>query len=392
LVLDGAYNTKEGLIVANPNGTPVTPLSTVSGWSNGLDWCEAASTYEFNYMINGTPQNVGQAPGSHAANPQCDFVINDNQMWNTYWGGEWLCTSVVYPQGAFGTDTVVFPYLQAGYARKINKWRALSPNAGSGKPMLFGGNCGWLFQSWPFNGVTEAQGYTAPVRQLYDMPFAENMFGNNNPNIQYFSMNAMLAKMANYESYLKSTNPNAVCTFNNEGGPAPGVNWPDPQSAASWSATFTATPVGTNNGQQATNSAGVAIQSGTFWQAARMMVAFALLRGWAIELSGNSTNYYANDPWMDEYQEGALNVLNWLGPPIDPPLTTTNLAQGPQGIYVRRFTNGTVYLNPLGNGRQTVTAAGHNLATAGYGDPAINNGAAFTSFVMQDADGRITLP
>ena len=370
----GAYVTNQ---CANTNLSALGPLGT-SGWTAGLDFCYGSSVFEFNYIINGTPQNVGQALGSCAANPYCDFLLHDNQFENTRNSGQWLYTSTVYPQGEFGSDTIVQPFFQAGYARQLAKWRALYPTVPiTGKAMMFGGNCDW--------GAFASPVFTPPVIGLYDIPFSEKVFGNSNPDMQYSSPNNYLGNRMVAQEQLKSRNPYAFNILNNEGGPCPGVTWPNPVTVAGWQATFTATAT------QSTNT-GSAIQTGTFWQSARYIACFALLRGWAVEVGGTAAGDAA---WLDEYQKGILALWNWLGAPIDPPLTSSNIAIGSQGAYKRRYTNGTVYVNPLGNGTQNIPITDtnhHALQTAGFGDPNINNGALYGStFQMFDADGRILI-
>jgi hypothetical protein len=375
---------------ANVDGTPITPLGA-SGWSSGLDYCQAAAVHGFNTFINGTPSAVGEA--AVAANPNCDVITNDNQVWNPFWGGQWQCNNTVHNSGLLtgGTDTTVFPLAQAGHKRRIAKWKAICPNAGSGKPLMHGANCGAVTTGFPWNGVSETSAYTASLQGLYDLPFSEAMFGSGlNASAANFNLNTLLGKMAKFEYQVNTSNPRAFPAFNCENGPCNGVLWPSGgQTPSNWAATFSGTST------QPTNSGGQATSTGTFWQAARMVVCFALLRGWGVEFQSGNGVYIANDPWMDEYQKGSAAVWNWLGVPIDAPLLTTNLAQGSQGMYVRRFTNGTAYLNPLGNGTQTITIQDSHkreLTTAGFGDPAINNGTLHTTtFTMYDGDGRILI-
>jgi hypothetical protein len=124
--------------------------------------------------------------------------------------------------------------------------------------------------------------------------------------------------------------------------------------------------------------------SGNAWQGARMIVCFALLRGWACELNNASNN---NFPFVDEYNKSGAQY-NWITSWIDPPQT----APWANGVYRRRASNCIVYFNPVDNGSQTVVATGHKLPNNGYSDASVNNGAAFTSFVIKAGDGLITLP
>ena len=369
------YATNQTATLSGSTTTPITPLGS-SGWTNGLDFCQAAATYEYNILVNGTGSAVSQSNGN-AVNRNVDFMYHDNQFQDTRNGGQWLCTSVTYGQGEFGSDSRVSPYLQAGYKRILDKWRALYPTNAAGKKVLQFGNCDQASFSSPL--------YQPAIQQLYDGPFSELMTGNPNAVATYASVNTMLARMQAYENNLRSGDSRAICIFGNSGGPCVGTTWPASQS--SWTGTF--------SGSQATptNNGGSATQTGNYWQGARYSLGIALLRGWAHELS--TTDYTTLPFWLDEYNKSGAQ-WNWIGPPI--PLLTTNIAKGSQGMYRVLFQFGTLFVNPLGNGNQTVDASllpggqCHALPNGGFSDPAINNGALLTSFVMKDADMRIVLP
>ena len=374
------------------NQSNQTPLAT-SGFASGMNYMTAEAVYEWNYAVNGTPAAVGQS-GTCAPNSAVDFNYGDNEFWAQRAGGQWLCTSTVYGTGENGGepggDTTVFPFLQAGYAQRITKWRSLAPS------ILQGGNCDQLGFGSPFNGVNV---YTSSIVGLYDLPLAENLNGNSVPNLQFASPQQILARMVQFEQLL-TTNPLAIPIFQfGEGGPAPGATWPASQTPSSWSATFTASST------SPTNSGGNHAQTGTYWQGARYCIAMALLRGWAMDPGaelGGPSGYYATPPWFDEFNKGAgLNAggsNNWLGPMVSPKVTgnnTTDTANGTllsNGVYKVVYTHGTVWFNPNGNGTQTITVSGHALPNGGYSDPSINNGAAFSTLTLLDADGRITLP
>jgi Chitobiase/beta-hexosaminidase C-terminal domain len=391
IVVDTAYAANEGNVTCNVNGTALSPLAT-GGWANGLDYCYAAATYEFNYIINGTPQNVGQSAGTCAANPHCDFIVHDNQQWNTRYSGQWLYNSVVYPNGEYGTDVTVYPYQQAGFARLINKWRSLCPNAGSGQTMLQGGNCDVIAgaQANPGTGPVGPI-ITTPWQHLYDIVFSEGCLGNVGGTIPtcviaYNSPNAMLGTRMVQQEQLLSTNPRAICVLQTEGGgPLPGTgNYPASQS--NWTNAFSTTFA------MPTNAGGSHIPTGNYWQGARYALGFALLRGWAFDLGIDDGTFF----WLDEYNKSAggsqAGNYNWLGAPIDGPQSTPwNL-----GMYRRRFANGTVYLNPCGNGAQNYTLQSgdmkHALPNGGYSDPAVNNGALLTVLSINDCDMRILVP
>jgi len=370
------YDSCMTAILSGSNTTPITALAS-GGWANGLDFCQAAALYEFNYVINGTPID-----GSAAANPNCDFIFHDNQFNLTRSNGCWLDTTTSYAGG----DATISPYLQAGQKRVIDKWRSLCPTAGSGKTMRQHGNCDW--------NASSSSVYAPACIGLYDGCLAEIMMGEEYAAFTYASPNTMLQRMAAYKANLtKSSYP--LCVFEVYGGPCDGVSWPSQTSQSGWTGTFAQSTT------SPTNSGGNAHQTGTFWQAARYSLGLALCGGWAHFIamgSAPSGNVYDYLPgWLDEYNKSGAQ-WNWLGAPIDPELTgvpATDTANGTllsNGVYRRRFTNATVWANPLGNGTQTFSASGHALSNGGFSDPAINNGAAFSSLILYDADGRITLP
>ena len=378
-----AQDTGYGSSIANQ--TTQTPVSVASDWTNGLNYNQAAAVYEWNYLINGTGSSVNQSNGG-LANPQCNFIWHDNRFWGQRVSGQWLCTSTVYGQAEYGTDTTVPPYLQAGYAQEIAKWRAICPLAGDGTTFLQAGNCDWSSFASPT--------ITSYVLGLWDMPFSENMFGASNPVSQYFSPNSMLAQMAQQET-LMSSNPHAVCIMQIE-GVAPGVSYPASQS--DWTNTISTPTAG-----EANNLGGTTVRSGNYWQAMRNAAAFAMLRlpnGWAFDMGAGGPTGTAPTTvyWLDEFQKGSAAVWNWLGAAIDGPLSTTNLTVGGKNLYLRRFANGNVWVNPIGNGVVVVPSGqlpgGTYLAlsTTGFGDPAINNGVRGTSLTLQDGDGRFTCP
>lgn len=384
----GGFAQDTGFNASVTNQTNQTPLS-VSGWSSGMNYNNASATYEFNWMINGTGAAVGQSNGG-AANPQVNFQLRDNRFWGQRNSGQWLCTSTVYAQAEFGSDTTVPPFLQAGYKQEVDKSRALCPLAGDGTTMLQGGNCDWGAYASPL--------YSASVLGLWDLPYLENVFGRANPISEFFSPNAILAQMAAEET-LMSANPRAICIFNSE-GVTPGVSYPANQ--ANWTNTITGVTAG-----EANNAGGSTVRTGNYWQAIRYAASFAMLRlpnGWAFDpdtadLSvANGVTPPTQVVWLDEFQKGAAALWNWLGPAIDPPLTTTNLTVGGKNLYRRRFTNGCVWVNPIGNGAVAVPSGNLPggtylaLSTAGFGDPVINNGVRGTTLNLADGDGRFTLP
>lgn len=108
-----------------------------------------------------------------------------------------------------------------------------------------------------------------------------------------------------------------------------------------------------------------------------------------------STYDYATLRWYDEYGDDSLAQVNvkrgYLGLGLTPRPTVPFISQGSLGVWYRAFTNGEVYVNPRGNGVQTITLPGQRRALTGTQQPSINNGALVSSITLQDGDGRILL-
>jgi len=82
--------------------------------------------------------------------------------------------------------------------------------------------------------------------------------------------------------------------------------------------------------------------------------------------------------WFDEYDVD-------LGQAVDGPQTKAQQ----RGVFMRRFQNGLVLVNPKGNGRQTVTVPAGYKRIKGSQDPGTNNGQAASSITLNERDGII---
>lgn len=158
----------------------------------------------------------------------------------------------------------------------------------------------------------------------------------------------------------------------------------DGSATATWRINGAATTVSTNTTQE--------------YQCMRAAMCTALMDNgyFAIGTNGNiwnTTRYY------DEFGDDSLAQVNvkrgYLGQPTS---GTRPSAAFLNGVWGRKFTGGLVLVNPWLNGAQTITAA--QLTTAfggtykrlsGTQQPAVNSGAAFTSYTFGDPDGLILL-
>ena len=82
--------------------------------------------------------------------------------------------------------------------------------------------------------------------------------------------------------------------------------------------------------------------------------------------------------WFDEYDVE-------LGRAIDPP----QYDEWKSGIYMRRFENGMVLVNPKGNGTRTVQIGPGYKRFIGSQDPVTNNGKIAESVTLQERDGIV---
>lgn len=107
--------------------------------------------------------------------------------------------------------------------------------------------------------------------------------------------------------------------------------------------------------------------------------------------------------WYDEFGDDSLTQVNvkrgYLGSRVGSRPTSSAISLGTLGVWIAKFTNGIAVINPWGNGAQTVTAAQLTTATGvstyralgGTQQPAINNGATYSSRAFADGDAQILL-
>jgi hypothetical protein len=104
---------------------------------------------------------------------------------------------------------------------------------------------------------------------------------------------------------------------------------------------------------------------------------------------GSSDGYNRTAQFFDEY-DNAGTQRYYLGVAENAVVT----AAWQSGVYLRRFQNGWVLLNPKGNGTRTVNL-GQTMrklqGRSGFSDTTVNNGAQVTSVTLQDRDGLVLL-
>lgn len=147
------------------------------------------------------------------------------------------------------------------------------------------------------------------------------------------------------------------------------------------------------NGVATTVSTGTAAE----YQCMRAALCTALMDNGFFAI-GTSGNIWQTVRYYDEFGDDSLAQVNvkrgYLGQPTGARASAAFL----NGVWGRKFTGGLVLVNPWLNGSQTITAA--QLTTAfggtykrlsGTQQPAVNSGAAFTSYTFSDPDGLILL-
>lgn len=355
-LIDSAYGA------ATLNMTDQTPVSN-SGWSSGNNYANAASIYYNAGLITGQGATVNQS-NYFAANTHCNFIIHDNQ-WNKPRAGtgQYLCTSATQSNG----DLTAAAALQRGYKQVISKWRSLQPS------IMQAGNCDW--EGYTVNGGPY---YDLACVGLYDYALWELMFGAfTYTSATFWGPSTLLPKMKRFEQ-LMSNNPNAIPYVGVDTGFYPGAAFPINQS--NWGNILTSSQTVAGNNSSV-------VWSGNAWQGARMVLCFALLRGWGLQMANGTDN---NTPYLDEYNKGGTSASNWIKTWLD----TADTASVPwsNGVYRRRANEGIVYFNPVDNGNQTIFVTGHKLPNGGYSDGLVNNGQPFTQFTLKAGDGLITLP
>lgn len=324
------------------NTTPVYNVATVGGLAGpgNVNLMQCLAWLEVQQMVLGLASSANASDPPTTANSFIDGIFHDNQEQSPYISGCHLTTSTSYTSGAGNNNAALNAPCAAGYGQLVTAQRALQPSL---KQI---GNCD------NFNYGLSAV-YSPGSIGLYDFAFAEYPFGSFE-HYNGSNFNNLLTTFVNYEVLMRAGTGNYVVgqiegpAFDASGNP---LYWSNAQS------TFT----------------------NSDWQAWRYQAAIFTMMRWVVcPPSPLPTPVY----WFDELDgAGALGV-NWMGAPIGArTLTKIPGSPGTYGLFQADFVNGSVIINPKGNGSQTINMpyAGSYLGYNGFGDASVNTGAAFTT-------------
>ena len=254
-------------------------------------------------------------------------------------------------------------YIQQGQAQQVAALRALNPAA------LVWGNCDYFVRSTSPGNFSYNVALDPSQNGLWDVVYCQSAVGGSNA-IEGQGGTTTAQMMANLTAAEAQVRANGTLVFE-QAGASHGVGFSN-SSQASWTTAD--------------------------WQAARFGIACACLRNYHYSLN-NQVNAPNLPYFMDEYTQ--RGVTGWLGQSYtaDAPQTGSRV----QGVWYRNFPKtgffpgGVVFMNPAGNGVQTINLAGIGLsglsaiAHSSYGDATVNTGAAVTSITLQDRDGRFLI-
>jgi hypothetical protein len=297
------------------------------------------SWYWNQVLIEGNAVSLGESMPI-APNPNCDGLFHDNQFWTPRVSGDWLENGTTQTASSVGGsgNPVLNPVIQQGHAQAIVAERAYDPK------LINMGNCDWFADS--------SSTIDPSCAGLYDAQLLEAAIGESYSVEEYAGFNQLMTNMIAAEPLLVPGGFSLMGQYNASGTNA----WPSSQST--WNASH--------------------------YQAMRYGLCTALQRGYyyGAESGTPATLWY-----FDEYDGGSVGKVGYLGAPVDPPQT----AAWQKGVWRRGYANGTAYVNPKGNGAQTIALGTTEYHIRGSQQAAVNTGASATSITLEDRDGVILL-
>jgi hypothetical protein len=332
----------DGSFVPNPASSSLAQVN--DGADTTKDSSDRTAMQYFSWYWNqiyilGNATSVGESMPI-AANPYCDGFFRASQFWTPRVSGDWLengTTQMAGPAGGTG-NPALNPVLQKGHAQAIVAERSYNPS------LINAGDCDWY--------VTPDSTFDPSCDGLYDGEAFTDAIGRTYSVEEFAGFNQLMTNMARAERVV-SLGGFYLMTQSN----ASGTNaWP--QTLASWNASH--------------------------YQGMRYGLCTALQRGYYYDAeSGTPATLW----YFDEYNGGSVGKVGYLGPPVDPPQSKS----WQNGVWRRRYQNGTAYVNPKGNGAQTVNLGVAEFHIRGFQQPIVNTGASAKSITLQDRDGIVML-
>jgi hypothetical protein len=355
-----------GAIVASSDGQTNTGTLQTSSQNTvtlgGLTFAQAYWAHYDGVLRQGNAVAQGYASGvAFAPNPYLDGYQMDNIFDQPRVSGAWGNDTTQYTSH-WGTsaDSTISAWIQQGAAAQIAALRAINPR------MLILGNADYFIRST--TNFSYQVALDPSLRGTMDAVYCQNVIGVGGIEGQGVTTTAQL--MANLRAAEALMAPGGTLIFE-QNGPSHGASWSN-VNQASW-----------------TNAD---------WQAARFGMACACMGGlndWHYALSRSDGTYTPTTIYlMDEFGVttggSQTNGRNWLGAPLE----QQQVAPRTVGVWYRVFGGGVVFMNPKGNGSQTITLATIGLAgmkaisNIGFGVGSINTGLAVSSITLSDRDGR----
>jgi hypothetical protein len=328
-----------GSIVTNQYSTALAQVN------NGVDTTKDSSgRYAMQYfswywnqvLIEGNAVILGESQ-TVALDPVCDGFFHDNQFWTPRVSGDWLENGTTQTASSSGTPPITAA-IQQGHAQAIVAMQSYNP------ALMNMGNNDWY--------ATSVSTIDPSCRGLYDAQLFEAAIGESYSVEEYATWDQLMTNMIAAEPLVTANGFSLFGQYNASGTNA----WPQDQS--DWNASH--------------------------YQGMRYGLATALQRGYYYNAeSGTPATLW----YFDEFDGGSVDKVGYLGPPVDPPQT----AAWQNGVWRRRYANGAAFVNPKGNGPQTVTLGTTLYHLHGAEQPTINTGQPATTVMLQDRDGIIML-
>jgi hypothetical protein len=312
--------------------------------------------------------------GAGMAAPSSAGVFMDNIFANLNGGGNVAASFLDGIHSFSGSNTASFPAFGASYAVMARGMQHFFGTLQSTLATLNPGNTYYNFGNITQYGDNYDLGagvMTIGLENTMHGGLLESVIGVGASSWEFWQTGGGSAWNSLRKNYYQAMDfciaPKMVCL----GTRLPAI---DGSQVASWAVSGTLTNVATNTALE--------------YQLMRMALCTTLLDDGYF---GASVNGY--DPmltrWYDEYGDDSLTQVNVKRGYLGMPLTVRPTAAWNAGVWRRDFDNGTILVNPRGNGSQTVALGATFTKLSGTQQPLINSGASVSSVTLLDGDGII---